>query len=242
MCFEDQWSGIDATNKIVLVKRGVCAVSDKAKLARAHGAIAMILYNQSSGTSISIPTLGSDNYGKLIPIGIVPLEVGTAWKERLQSAPGEDLTVTLVVDAIVEPRETWNVLAETKAGDPNAVIMLGAHLDSVQAGPGINDDASGSVALLEIASALASSVGVASRNKIRLAWWGAEESGLVGSLYYTTTLAPEEADRIRFYFNYDMIGSIVPSYRVYQSNAGDSAGAAPLLLHLQEQGKNASYG
>ena len=239
MCFEDQWEGIDATGKIALVKRGICAVSDKLKLARAHGALAVVLYNQEPGRSISIPTLGADNYGLLIPVGIVPLEAGRGWSEQL--AAHEEVSVTLVVDAIVESRETWNVIAETKKGDPGAVIMLGAHLDSVQPGPGINDDGSGTSALLEILNAIATT-GIATRNRIRLAWWGAEESGLVGSLYYTGRLSPDEVDRIRFYFNYDMIGSIVPSYRVYQSNAGDSAGAVPLLQHLQAQGKNASFG
>lgn len=170
-CFEDQWAGIDATGKIALVKRGICAISDKLKLAKAHGAVAVILYNQNPGTSYGSATLSASNYGQLVPVGVVPLEVGTAWKQRL--AGGESLTVTLLVDSVFEQRECWNVFAETKEGDPDSVVMLGAHLDSVQAGPGVNDDGSGTAALVNLAHHLKKYSGF--KNKVRLAWWGAEE-------------------------------------------------------------------
>ena len=145
-------------------------MADKLKLAKAHGAIAAILYNQSPGKDISTPTLSLSNYGLLIPVGIVPLEDGSAWLDAL--AGGEKLTVTLVVDAVVQLEESWNVIAETKSGDPDNVIMLGAHLDSVQEGAGINDDGSGSAALLEIMRSVSK---YKVKNKVRFAWWGAEE-------------------------------------------------------------------
>lgn len=170
-CFEDQWEGIDATGKIALVKRGSCAVSDKLKLAKAHGAVAVILYNQTPGTDYGSATLSAENIGLLVPVGVIPLEDGTAWKERL--AAGETLEVTLLVDSIFETRESWNVIAETKEGDPNNVVMLGAHLDSVQAGPGVNDDGSGTAGLLELLGSFKKYKGFP--NKVRFAWWGAEE-------------------------------------------------------------------
>jgi aminopeptidase Y len=170
-CFEDQWTGIDATGKIALVKRGICAIADKLKLAKAHGALAVILYNQTPGTSISSATLSASNLGLLVPVGVVTLETGTAWKARL--AAGETLRVNLLVDSVFETRETWNIISETKEGDPNNVVMLGAHLDSVQAGAGINDDGSGSTALLEIMGSFKKYKGF--KNKVRFAWWGAEE-------------------------------------------------------------------
>ena len=86
---------------------------------------------------------------------------------------------------------SYNVLAETRGGDPNNVIMAGAHLDSVNAGPGIQDNGSGSAAILETALQMAK---VKPRNKVRFAWWGAEESGLVGSTYYVNDLPQEEQD------------------------------------------------
>ena len=84
------------------------------------------------------------------------------------------------------------MLAETPGGDPNNVIMVGAHLDSVNAGPGIQDNGSGSAAYPEVAEQMAK---VKPRNKVRFAWWGAEESGLVGSTYYVDNLTQERAGR-----------------------------------------------
>ncbi|RYP49734.1 hypothetical protein DL768_004603 [Monosporascus sp. mg162] len=237
-CFEDQWEGIDATGRIALVKRGVCAIADKLRLARAHGALAVILYNNVEGRPIQA-TLGAESIGQVVPVGTIRQEVGEAWKERL--AAGEEVVVNLTVDAVFEERETWNVFAETKEGDPDNVVVLGAHLDSVQAGPGVNDDGSGSSALLEIATAFRRYDGL--RNRVRFAWWGAEESGLVGSLYYTSNLSAAEADRIRFYFNYDMIGSPYPVFAVYEGdNPGDSFGAARLHDYLTSRGYPAYYG
>ncbi|KAL3424104.1 peptidase family M28 [Phlyctema vagabunda] len=237
-CFADQWEGIDATGKLALVKRGVCAIADKLKLAKAAGALGVILYNQNPGTPGSA-TLAAENIGLLVPVGVVTLDVGEAWKARLGA--GEELVVNLVVDSIFEQRESWNVIAETKEGDANNVVMLGAHLDSVQAGPGINDDGSGTSGILEILTAFRHYKGY--KNKVRFAWWGAEESGLVGSLYYTSQLSEEEADKIRFYFNYDMIGSPFPVYAVYKGdNAGDAIGAQILYDYLVAAGKPAYYG
>ncbi|KAI1488248.1 hypothetical protein F5X96DRAFT_93170 [Biscogniauxia mediterranea] len=237
-CFEDQWVGIDATGKLALVKRGTCAISDKLKLAKAHGALGVILYHNLESTPNSA-TLGAENIGLLVPVGTIPLAVGSDWSARL--AANETLTVKLYVDAIFDTRETWNIIAETKEGDPNNVIMLGAHLDSVQAGPGVNDDGSGTSALLEIMTAFRRYTGFP--NKVRFAWWGAEESGLVGSLYYTSTLASADADKIKFYFNYDMVGSPNPEFAVYAGdNAGDMVGAQALHDHLTAAGFPAHFG
>lgn len=133
-CFEDQWDGIDASEKIALVKRGVCPISDKLKLAKSRGARAVILYNNEPGETIVPASLGIANVGLLVPAGIIRLEDGLDWKERI--ADGEELFVSLIVDCVNEYRKSWNVIAETRQGDPDNVIMLGAHLDSVQAGPG----------------------------------------------------------------------------------------------------------
>ncbi|KAL2135130.1 hypothetical protein VTI74DRAFT_9723 [Chaetomium olivicolor] len=237
MCHAEQWEGIDATGKLALIKRGACAVADKLKLARTHGALGVILYDQNPGTKIVVPTLEAENIGKLVPVGIIPLEVGTSWKTRL--AAGEDLVVTLLVDAISETRETWNIISETKQGDPSKVIMLGAHLDSVQLGAGINDDGSGTAALLEIMTGIRYFTGFP--HKVRFAWWGAEESGLVGSLYYTSHLSAAEADKIKYYFNYDMIGS---PYPVFEIASDKNSGVGPQLLeeYLVSKGKEVTHG
>ena len=81
---------------------------------------------------------------------------------------------------VPEPQQITqrNVIAESRGGNPDNVVMAGAHLDSVQRGPGINDNGSGTAAILETAIQMAK---VEPVNKVRFAWWGAEESGLVGS-------------------------------------------------------------
>ncbi|CAL3964632.1 unnamed protein product [Diplocarpon coronariae] len=237
-CNEDQWTGIDATGKIALIKRGTCAIADKLRLAKAHGALGAIVWNQIAGTPGSA-TLSSENIGLIVPVALVTMDVGEAWKKRL--AAGEELVINLLVDSVFEERESWNILAETKEGDPNNVVFLGAHLDSVQAGPGINDDGSGTSGILEIATAFRNYTGY--KNKVRFAWWGAEESGLIGSLYYTSHLSESEADKIRFYFNYDMIGSPFPVYAVYKGeNPGDGVGAQVLYDYLVAAGKPAYFG
>ncbi|KAL7920185.1 hypothetical protein ACQKWADRAFT_165593 [Trichoderma austrokoningii] len=237
-CYPDQWVGIDASGKIALIQRGVCPISEKIKLAKSHGALAVILYNDEPGDSIRSGSLGTENIGLLIPVGIITLEDGLDWKQRL--ADGEDLTVTLTVDAESEIRKSWNVISETRLGDPDNVILLGAHLDSVQNGPGVNDDGSGTAALLEIATAFQKYVGF--NNKVRFCWWGAEESGLVGSLYYVQNLPEDDADAIRFYFNYDMIGSKQPVYTVHADSDAHKTGGHILFDYLEAKGKAVSYG
>ena len=100
--------------------------------------------------------------------------------------------------------------------------MSGAHLDSVTSGPGINDNGSGSAALLETALQMAK---VKPVNTVRYAWWGAEESGLLGSTAYVADLSPAERDRIALYLNYDMVGS--PNYVFMTYDANKSTFPAP---------------
>ena len=88
------------------------------------------------------------------------------------------VTVHVATSTISEVRQTVNILAETPSGDPNRVVVQGSHLDSVPAGPGINDNGSGSAFNLESAIQLANN-NIKPRNKIRFAWWGAEELGLL---------------------------------------------------------------
>jgi Zn-dependent M28 family amino/carboxypeptidase len=109
-------------------------------------------------------------------------------------------------------------------GDPDNVIMVGAHLDSVNAGPGIQDNGSGSAAILEVAEQMAK---VKPRNRVRFAWWGAEESGLVGSTFYVNNLSAAEKDKITLYLNFDMIGSPNHVFFIYDGDDSDAVGAGP---------------
>ncbi|MFF9103289.1 M28 family metallopeptidase [Streptomyces rubrogriseus] len=114
-------------------------------------------------------------------------------------------------------RTGYNLTADWPGGDASQVVMAGSHLDSVVSGPGINDNGSGSSALLETALAVARS-GYQPTKHLRFAWWGAEELGLVGSRYYVNSLGSAERAKISGYLNFDMIGSPNPGYFVYDDD------------------------
>ncbi|MFE6845615.1 M28 family metallopeptidase [Streptomyces sp. NPDC057686] len=111
----------------------------------------------------------------------------------------------------------YNLIADWPGGDPNAVLMSGSHLDSVTAGPGINDNGSGSAAILETALAV-SRAQLQPTKHLRFGWWGAEELGMVGSKYYVNNLPSAEKAKISGYLNFDMIGSPNPGYFVYDDD------------------------
>ncbi|QGV79131.1 M28 family metallopeptidase [Streptomyces ficellus] len=111
----------------------------------------------------------------------------------------------------------YNLIADWPGGDANQVLMAGAHLDSVSSGAGINDNGSGSAAVLETALAV-SRAQLKPAKHLRFAWWGAEELGLVGSKYYVNNLPSAERSKVSGYLNFDMIGSPNPGYFVYDDD------------------------
>ncbi|MFJ8072450.1 M28 family metallopeptidase [Streptomyces sp. NPDC096176] len=111
----------------------------------------------------------------------------------------------------------YNLIADWPGGDVNQTVMAGAHLDSVSSGPGINDNGSGSAAVLETALAV-SRAQLQPAKHLRFGWWGAEELGLVGSKYYVNSLPSTERSKISGYLNFDMIGSSNPGYFVYDDD------------------------
>lgn len=111
------------------------------------------------------------------------------------------------------------MIAQTIGGDQDNVLVLGAHSDSVYAGPGINDDGSGSIGILETAIQLSK---FSTNNAVRFCWWSGEEFGLLGSTYYVETLnqTASEFDKIKLYLNFDMIAS--PNY-IFATFDGDGS-------------------
>ena len=144
--------------------------------------------------------------------------LGQSLVTQLASSP---VTMRVMTDTLLQDLRTFNVIAETKDGDPNNVVMAGGHLDSVHDGPGINDNGSGSAAILETAIQMQK---VKPRNKVRFAWWSAEESGLIGSTEYVQSLSDEEGQRIALYLNFDMVGS--PNFVRFVYDGDNSTGAA----------------
>ncbi|MGH3925355.1 MAG: M28 family peptidase, partial [Pseudonocardiaceae bacterium] len=123
--------------------------------------------------------------------------------DALLGSGGASTTADLRVHT--EDRTSRNVIAQTRSGRTDNVVLAGAHLDSVERGPGINDNGSGSAALLETALKLGGNPTV--NNAVRFAWWGAEELGLLGSRAYVAGLSFEQQLDIALYLNFDMVGS-----------------------------------
>ena len=197
-------------------------ILQKAENAAAAGAVGVIIMNQGNTdspdrTGLIAGTLGS-NYAGGLPVLSTTYARGVEWA----TTPG--LVFHMFVNVFRDFATSSNVFAESPGGDPNHVVMVGAHLDSVNAGPGIQDNGSGSAAILEVAQQMAN---VNLRNKVRFAWWGAEESGLVGSTYYVNNLSTEERDKIALYLNFDMIGSPNYVFFVYDGDDSDAVGAGP---------------
>ncbi|MFD9326495.1 MULTISPECIES: M28 family metallopeptidase [unclassified Streptomyces] len=114
-------------------------------------------------------------------------------------------------------RTGYNLIADWPGGDTNQVVMSGSHLDSVTAGAGINDNGSGSAAVLEAALTVSRTQYQPTKH-LRFAWWGAEELGMVGSRYYVNSLTTANRAKISGYLNFDMIGSPNPGYFVYDDD------------------------
>ncbi len=213
-CNAADFAGFPAGN-IALISRGACTFALKATNAYNAGASGVIIYNNIPG--VLNGTLGN---GFTLNIGVT--SVTQAVGQQLAATPG--LVMRLKTDTFRGIATTYNVLAESKGGDPNNVVMVGAHLDSVNAGPGIQDNGSGSAAILEVAQQMAL---VDPRNKVRFALWGAEESGLVGSTFYVNNLSAEEQAKIALYLNFDMIGSPNHVFFIYDGDDSDDVGAGP---------------
>ncbi|MFH8802532.1 M28 family metallopeptidase [Streptomyces sp. NPDC017936] len=124
---------------------------------------------------------------------------------------------TTVQQFTASSRVGYNLIADWPGGDANQVVMAGSHLDSVTSGAGINDNGTGSAAVLETALAVART-GYQPTKHLRFAWWGAEELGLVGSRYYVNSLSAANRAKISGYLNFDMIGSPNPGYFVYDDD------------------------
>ena len=221
-CDAAAWTGVDATGKVALVSRGTCAFSEKALAAGAAGAVAVLVYNSESGPLNG--TYGEPVDGLIPGVGLTQAE-GQAAVAELAGGP---VTVDLTIEQTTTTVDTFNIIAQTPTGRPDNVVMLGAHLDSVPAGPGINDNGSGSAAILETAVQLAQSGEL--NNAVRFAWWGAEEVGLVGSTEYVASLSEEELGDIATYLNFDMVAS--PNYiiGVYDADQSDVPAGAGVTI------------
>jgi hypothetical protein len=210
-CDREDYDGIEGGG-VALVRRGECFFRVKALNAQRAGVGGVLLVDPAAHGEPISGSLGGP--GVRSPVVVL----GAKAAEIIQ--PGTP--VRLAVDAVSERRVIHNVIAETGGAAGDRVVMAGAHLDSVPAGPGINDNGSGVAALLEVAEALRHPPGA----RVRLAFWAAEELGLYGSRRYVRSLSARERGRIAAYVNLDMVGSPNAVRAVYD-------GAAPIERALR---------
>jgi Zn-dependent M28 family amino/carboxypeptidase len=204
-------------DQVALIQRGTCSFRVKAENAQAAGYAAAIIFNegnQSPPGRIELIGGGLGGPGVDIPVLITSFGVG---QELYLASPGARVSIS--ADTIAETRHTSNVIADYPGGSTDRTLMVGAHLDSVPEGPGINDNGSGVAGILEIALQM-KKLNIKPTNHVRFAFWGAEESSPPhwGSQAYLEELDPAQLEGIALYLNFDMIGS--PNYVrfVYDGN------------------------
>jgi Zn-dependent M28 family amino/carboxypeptidase len=221
-CEASDFSGF-VNGRIALIQRGTCTFAEKATNAEAAGAVGVIIFNEGD-TPDREPLFGGTlgGLGVNIPVVSASFALGVALNDLID----DGLMLHLMTDTFSEARTTRNVIAETPGGRADRVVVVGAHLDSVPAGPGINDNGSGSAAILEIALQMAA-LDIEPRNKVRFAFWSAEEEGLIGSAYYVSQLTSRDIKNIALNLNFDMVGSPNFVRFVYDGDGSDTELAGP---------------
>ncbi len=202
-CEPEDFPATPAPNSIALVQRGTCAFVDKIANAADAEYAAVLIANDGFEDRVLPFEIGAVPFTE-IPAAMTSSTVGL----ELLAAAGQ--TLTFAVDTTTEESTQYNLIADTPTGNPERTTLVGAHLDSVEEGPGINDNGSGSGTILEIAEEIAE-LPRNPRNRIRFAWWGAEEAGLVGSTAYVLgedgLVESGEIDNIEANLNFDMLSS-----------------------------------
>ncbi|KAJ3547911.1 hypothetical protein NM208_g1261 [Fusarium decemcellulare] len=195
-----------ANGKIALISRGLCDFGTKSALAARAGALGVLIYNDESGGpvngTLSVPPHRDGSY---VPTLGLSQERGLFYVNA--STSGAMIIANMNVLTDVRNVSTNNIIATTKCGNHDTILLVGAHSDSVKAGPGINDDGSGVIGILEVAKHLAK---YQVNNAVAFAFWSGEELGLLGSNFFVETASPETRNSIRAYLNFDMIAS--PNY------------------------------
>lgn len=220
-CEAEDFATFPAGN-VALIQRGSCDFAVKAGNAAAAGAAAVVIFNQGN----DVP--GDDRFGVVqgtlgAPGTLIPV-VGTTFAigETFVNTP--DASARVALQTHDETVNTFNVLADTKKGNPAELVVVGGHLDGVAEGPGINDNGSGTASILETAIQFAE-LKIKPKNQIRFAFWSGEEDGLQGSNFYVSQLTEQQVTDHALNLNFDMVGSPNAVRFVYDGD-GDALGTA----------------
>lgn len=216
-CLPSDYANVEG--KIVIVQRGNCVFGDKAELAGLAGASAVLIFDPEAADKDEIFSgdLGTPLEHQVPVLGI---SANTA------ASLNENSEISLSIESEIKNVETANIIVETIDGDHDNVVFAGAHSDSVGDGPGMNDNGSGLIAMLAVVHQLSN---FKVKNAVRIAWWSAEEEGLLGSLHYTENLTKREAAKIRMFIDLDMLASTNFAYEIYDSDDKENPKGSSML-------------
>jgi hypothetical protein len=212
-CTPSDFSGF-VPGRIALIQRGTCTFGTKTLNAQAAGASGVIIFNEGNTTpdrtqlfSGSLVDAAGNRIIPTIPVAFVPFALGQDLYNQAQTGPAPVMSLT--IHAIVDPaRDDYNVIAESKGGDKNHVLVADAHLDAIF-GAGMLDNASGSATLLDVALMMKN---VNPVNKLRFIWFGGEELGLLGSTAYINSLSSTDLSHIGYDLDSDVTAT--PNYDI----------------------------
>jgi Zn-dependent M28 family amino/carboxypeptidase len=200
------------TGKIALIQRGTCNFGVKVLNAQAAGAVGVVIFNEGNPgrtavLSGSLLDANDQPFVPTIPVAFTSFAIGQSlWQEFQNGTPPH---MTLSINVVIDPnRDDWNVIAESKGGDKNHVVVVDAHLDAIY-GAGMLDNASGSATILDIAEQMKN---VNPRNKLRFIWFGGEELGLLGSKFYVSDLTKAQRSHIGYDLDADVTAT--PNYLI----------------------------
>jgi len=174
---------------IALIERGELTFAMKVDNAAAAGAVGVVIYNSEPGNFG-----GGLQSGSTIPVASISQEDGRALTSG--AAAAGKLEVRLKEETLT----SRNVVAEPVDG--SCEIVAGGHFDSVPAGPGANDNGSGTAVVLEMARTRAAR---GQADGVCYVLFGSEEIGLIGSSYYVNQLPEPEVDALEAMLNFDML-------------------------------------
>eukprot|EP01087_Luapelamoeba_hula_P009580 TRINITY_DN2485_c0_g1_i1.p1 TRINITY_DN2485_c0_g1~~TRINITY_DN2485_c0_g1_i1.p1 ORF type:complete len:536 (-),score=91.35 TRINITY_DN2485_c0_g1_i1:65-1672(-) len=237
-CDNASYASFDAPG-MVLVSRGgdaSCTLLYKAQLAQAFGATAVLIHAEETAPALFGGSIPAGDLSVSIPAVTITFALG----DILQCAQAAGSPVVrLTVSNTFETQYSMNIYADTEHGDPDNMVVIGSHLDSVDAGPGMNDNGSGSTLNLRLALEFAK-LKIKPHNKVRFVWWGAEELGLLGArAYVDEQIAQKVLNKTAVYLNFDMVAS--PNYQIGVYDGADPtapAGSAKVATMFNEYFKS----
>jgi Zn-dependent M28 family amino/carboxypeptidase len=209
--------------KVAVIQRGTCDFGLKVVNAQAHGAAAVIIFNEGT---IGAPDRQGLINGTLGGYDIKVPVLGATYAAGRYLVDHPSATVSLSSSTRTDTLQTNNLIAETKTGRTDRTIISGAHLDSVPEGPGINDDGSGSATQLEIALQMAK-LGIKPVNQVRFIWFSGEEQGLFGSIHYADNLSKSERSSVIAMLDFDMLASPNYALQIYDGDGSEFGVAGP---------------